>query len=245
MPMQTKAVLTAAVFAAALVAAAPRAMCGPQAQDQKPSGQQQAQPQAQPQAQAQSQQQAQPAAKPQEQQETDPLVEASRKAKANKPKTDTKKVYTSDDLSSSRSSSGVSEAGEKDSGGGADAARKALGRAGGATGGNPNLAGGGGASGGAAGGGGKGEAYWRARAQGLRDQMAQVDADIARLQDEIKKGGNAGFNVQSGLKTDTVYFEDRNSKLKRLEQKKAEIQKQIDALEDEARQADVPSSWIH
>ena len=91
----------------------------------------------------------------------------------------------------------------------------------------------------------KGEAYWRQRAQNLRDQMAQVDAEIAKLQDEIKKGGNAGFNVQSGLKEDTVYFEDRNTKMKRLEQKKADIQKQIDALEDEARQADVPSGWIH
>jgi len=216
MPIRMKAGLGAAAFLAALLAVAQPARCQAQSQDQKP-----------PQDQASQQQQPQ--------QETDSLAEAARKAKANKPKTETKKVYTTEDIATSHS--GNSAAGEKDSGANGDAAgqaNKALGKAGMATG------GGGAAPSGPA----KGEAYWRGRAQQLRDQMTQVDAEIAQVQDEIKKGGNAGFNVQSGLKTDTVYFEDRDTKLKRLQQKKAAIQKQIDDLEDEARKADVPSSWI-
>ena len=176
-------------------------------------------------------------------QQEDSLAEAARKARANKPKTETKHehVYTTDEISTSSGSRGGSAASGQDGGGSAaNAANKALGMAGGATGGSAVRPTGGGAAGN-----GKDEAYWRQRAQSLREQMAQVDAEIDKLQDEIKKGGSAGFNVQSGLKTDTVYFDDRDSKMKRLQQKKADIQKQIDALEDEARKEDVPSSWIH
>jgi len=210
MTSKTKVVLGAAVFAA-LVAWAPAARCQAQSQDQNPP-----------------QQQAQP--------ETDSVAEAARKAKANKPKADTKKVYTTDDFPSSRGG-GSSTSDDKDAnakGNGADAANKALGKAGGATGGNMN----------AGGSPAKDEAYWRGRAQKLRDQMAQVDAEIDKLKDEMKKGGNAGFNVQSGLTSNTVYFDDRNTQLKKLEQRKAEIQKQMDDLEEEARKADVPSSWV-
>ena len=221
--------LSAGVLAGALLAGAPAVVRAQQAQEQKPADQEQAQ---------------KPAPKPAKEpaQQEDSLAEAARKARANKPKDEPKKVYTDDDFgsgSSSRSTGG----GEQSSGGSAaDAANRALGKAGGATGGTvvrPNGGGGNGA------GTGRNEAYWRQRAQGLRDQMAQVDAEIDKLQDEMKKGGNAGFNVQSGLKTDTVYFEDRETKMKRLQKKKADIQKQIDDLEDEARREEIPSSWIH
>ena len=214
MTSKTKAGLGAAVFAAVLVAWAPAARCQAQSQDQNP-------PQ-------------QPATGGQ--QETDSVAEAARKAKAGKPKADTKKVYTTDDFPSSRGG-GASTSSDKDASGkdnGTDAANKALGRAGGATGGNMSA---GGTSA-------KDEAYWRGRAQKLRDEMAQVDSEIDKLKDDMKKGGGAGFNVQSGLTSNTVYFDDRNAQLKKLEQKKAEIQKQMDDLEEEARKADVPSSWV-
>ena len=220
MAIRIGAGVSVAAFLAALVLAAPP-LCQGQSQDQKPAEQ--------------------PAAQPQSpQQDTDSVAEAARKAKADKPKNAPKKVYTTEDLASSRGAGGVSVVGDKDSGAndnGAAEASKALGKAGMATGGS--------GSSGAAGGPAKDEAYWRGRAQTLRDQMAQVDAEIDKLQDEIKKGGNAGFDVQSGLANNTVGFEDRNTRLKRLQDKKADIQRQIDALEDEARKADVPSSWIH
>ena len=233
--------VTAMLAALLLMIAAP-AWCQSQSQDknaQQPPPPAQSQPPQPPQAQKPPEQKAEDV-----QLEPESLAEASRKAKANKPKTDTKKVYTTDDISSSRGSAEAPAAGEKTSsaGSGSDAAGKALARAGGATGGSGGA---GGSSGAAGAGAAKGEAYWRTRAQSLRQQMAQVDAEIAKVQDEIKRGGNAGFNVQSGLKTDTVYFEDRDTKLKRLEKQKADLQKQIDDFEDEARKADVPSGWIH
>jgi len=154
----------------------------------------------------------------------DPLADAARKAKAEKSKTAPKKVYTDDDLSSMHGG-GVSVVGEKDSS--AAEGDGASGKSGDASGKTAHD-----------------EAWWRDRAKKLHDQMAQVDGEIAKLQDEEKKGGGSGFNVQSGLTSNTVYFEDRNAKLKNLQQKKAEIQKQMDALEDEARRADVPVSWV-
>jgi len=222
-----KAGWMAGLFTGALLAVA--MVAGPafaQSQDQKPA-----------------EKQAQPAA--QTAQQEDSLADAARKARANKPKDEPKKVYTDDDFGSGSRSR--STAGGDASGGGsaADGANKALGIAGGATGGTVVRPPSGGSGNGNAAGPGKSEAYWRQRAQALRDQMAQVDAEIDKLQDEIKKGGSAGFNVQSGLKTDTVYFEDRDTKMKRLQQKKADIQKQMDALEDEARREDIPSGWIH
>jgi hypothetical protein len=169
--------------------------------------------------------QSQPQPAQQTQQGTDSVADAARKAKTDKPKNAPKKVYTDDDLSSLHGG-GVSVVGDKDSG---TADKDAAGaKTGGDAGAKPA----------------KGEAWWRDRAQKLRDQMAQVDSEIDKVQDEVKKGGGAGFNVQSGLTSNTVYFEDRNTKLKNLQKKKAEIQKQMDALEEEARQADVPLSWI-
>ncbi len=155
----------------------------------------------------------------------DSVADAARKTKADKSKTAPKKVYTDDDLSSLHGG-GVSVVGEKET----EKPDKEAGGAKTANGGAANAA--------------HGEAWWRERAQKLRDQMAQVDSEIAKLQDEEKKGGGSGFNVQSGLTSNTVFLEDRNAKLKNLQQKKAEIQKQMDALEDEARRADVPVSWV-
>ena len=71
-----------------------------------------------------------------------------------------------------------------------------------------------------------------------------MDEEIQKTQDEIKKGGGAGFDAQSGLNQNVIFFEDRNTKLKKLEEKKAQLQKQMEALEDEARKEGVPSGWL-
>ncbi len=174
-------------------------------------------------AQPQSQSQNPPQEQPQTQPAADSVADAARKAKADKPKIATKKVYTEDDMHSLKGG-GLSVVGEKDSGKDADADKSDA---------KP-----------AAAGEKKDEAYWRGRAQKIRDQMAAVDQEIAKVQDEIKKGGAAGFDAQTGRNQNVVFFEDRNAKLKNLEKKKDELQKQMDALEEEARQADVPVGWL-
>jgi len=176
-------------------------------------------------AQPQSQSQNPPQEQPQTQPAADSVADAARKAKADKPKTAPKKVYTEDDMHSLKSG-GLSVVGEKDSDAAADSGKS-----------ETSPAGAGAKTE-------KDEAYWRGRAQKIRDQMAAVDQEIAKVQDEIKKGGAAGFDAQTGRNQNVVFFEDRNAKLKNLEKKKDELQKQMDALEEEARQADVPVGWL-
>src|SRR5208282_704380 len=172
---------------------------------------------AQPQAQSQN--------PPQEQAQSEPaadsVADAARKAKADKAKTAPKKVYTEDDMSSLKGG-GLSVVGQKNSGAVKPGARPAAGDAANAT----------------------QEAYWRARAQNIRGQMAAVDEEIVKLREEIKKGGGAGFDMQTGRNQSVAFIEDRNTQLKNLQKKKDELQKQMDALEDEGRQAGVPAGWL-
>jgi hypothetical protein len=161
-------------------------------------------------------QQAQPAA--------DSAADAARKAKAEKPKS-AKKVYTDDDMPSLRGG-GLSVVGEKASEPSTDAGKSGAKPAAAA----PKNA--------------KDEAYWRGRAQKIREQMNAVDQQIATLRDEMKKGGNAGFDAQTGRNQNVVFFEDRSAKLRSLEKKRDDLQKQMDELEEEARRADVPIGWL-
>jgi len=176
-------------------------------------------------AQPQAQSQNPPSQEPQTQPAADSVADAARKAKTDKPKTTPKKVYTEDDIPSLKKD-GLSVVGEKDSRTEAEAGKPDAKPADTA----PKSD--------------KDEAYWRGRAQKIRDQMAAVDQEIDKVKDEIKKGGAAGFDAQTGRNQNVVYFEDRNTQLKNLEKKKDELQKQMDALEDEARQAGVPVGWL-
>jgi len=155
------------------------------------------------------------------------VADAARKSKAEKDKAKSKKVYTDEDMPSL--SGAVSVVGDK----------SASTPSGDAKGPDANPAGEQSTKGGKS-----DEAMWRARAKKIRDQMDAVDQEIAKTEDEIKKSGGAGFDPQSGLKQNVIYFEDRNAKLKDLQNKKAELQKQMDALEDEARKAGVPAGWL-
>lgn len=164
---------------------------------------------------------------PQAQPVTDSVADAARKAKADRPKGTSKKVFTDEDLPSLKSG-GLSVVGEKESGAASAEATQ------------PNAK----PAGGAAAKTQKDEAYWRGRAQKIREQMNAVDQDIDKVKEAMKKGGGSGFDMQTGLNQNVAYIEDRNAKLKALEQKKSELQKQMDALEEEARQADVPIGWL-
>lgn len=168
-----------------------------------------------------TQSQAQPATLDPPPKEEDSLAEAARKAKAKKPAAAKAKLYTEDDLSGLKGP-GVSVVGEAPKKG----ARRARptdpdGES------EPNS-----------------EQYWRARSRQILDAIAQTDERIAQKKDEIKKFGSGGFDVTTGMKDNIAYIHDRNAQLKELEKRKADLQKQLDELQDEGRQAGAPASWF-
>jgi len=165
--------------------------------------------------------QAQPATLDPPPQKEDSPAEAARKAKAKKPAAAKAKVYTEDDLSGMKGP-GVSVVGE------APGRNTRRAQPTGPDGdGEPNS-----------------EQYWRGRARQILDAIAQTDVQIAQKKDEIKKFGSGGFDVTTGMKDNIAYIHDRNAQLKELENRKADLQKQLDELQDEGRQAGAPASWF-
>ena len=71
-----------------------------------------------------------------------------------------------------------------------------------------------------------------------------MDQEIAKTKDEIKKYGTGGFDVTTGMKDNIAYIQDRNAQLQELEKHKADLQKQLDELQDEGRKVGAPSSWF-
>ncbi|MFZ0235591.1 MAG: hypothetical protein WAL74_20880 [Candidatus Acidiferrales bacterium] len=169
---------------------------------------------------------------------TDSLAEAARRARAQKAKSGASagagapKVYTEEKLSR-LSGHGVSVLGDGSAGGsGSSGAESSYSGAGGNSEAN------------AAGAGGSGEQYWRGRARAIRDQMAQCDSEISKLQDEIAKYGAVSVDPQSGAMQSIIYVNDRNAKIKQIEEQKAGLQAQMDALEDEGRKAGADAGWF-
>jgi predicted lipid-binding transport protein (Tim44 family) len=162
----------------------------------------------------QSQSQAQP------EQKQDSVADAAKKAQKDKPKA--KKVFTEDDLSGK--SGGVSVVGD------ANAAAKSN-----TPGAKPTAD----ASKSV-----RDEEYWRGRASQIREQMAATDEAINNLKEEIKKNGATGFDAQTGLKDNVIYVDDRNARLKQLEQRRQDLDKQMDLLEEEGRKAGAQPSWF-
>jgi len=164
------------------------------------------------------------------------VADAARKSKDAQEKSKAKKVYTDEDISSVSGS--VSVVGEQQSAPAASDSDKP----------GPAV---------------KDEAYWRGRSQELRQKMDAVDKQIADLQEDIKKYGKGGSSVTPGAgpqgpgqnacvdqvkgQAGTVcqaIVNDREAHLKELEKKKAELQKQMDDLQDEARKAGVDPGWV-
>jgi hypothetical protein len=166
------------------------------------------------------------------------LGEAARRARAQKTKSaaGAPKVYTDDRLSQ-LSGHGVSVVGEGNSGGGASSGESSFTNSGENSG--ANSGGSGPASGGKS-----DEQYWRGRARAIHDQMAQCDQEISKLQDEIAKFGAVSVDPQSGAMQSIIYVNDRNAKIKQIEERKAGLQGQLEALEDEGRKAGADSGWF-
>ncbi len=166
---------------------------------------------------------AQSQTQPQSQQKEEPAEDAAKKPQKDKSKP--KKVYTEEDLSG-LSGSGVSVVGEdkpaetknvvKKAGSGATAAGKS----------------------------GQDEAYWRKRARELLDRIAATDQQIAKVKNDIRKYGNGGFDVTTGLKNNIAYINDRNGQVQELEKRKADLEKKLDLLQEEGRKAGALPDWF-
>jgi hypothetical protein len=173
----------------------------------------------------------------------DSLAEAARQARARKAKAgaagagaNASKVYTEDKLSQ-LSGHGVSVVGDGNAGGSGDSSSEESSYS------DAGAGSGSGASA-AAGAGSNGEEYWRGKAKAIRDQMAQCDQEISKLQDEIAKYGAVSVDPQSGAMQSIIYVNDRNAKIKQIQDRKDSLQGQLDALEDEGRKAGADSGWF-
>jgi chromosome segregation ATPase len=167
--------------------------------------------------QTQSQPQTQPTTGADE--KPDSIAEAARKAKAKKTAAAQGKVFTEDDLSGKKG--GVSVVGN-------DNKKTRRARTTDPDGDyNPN-----------------GEEYWRSRSQPILDEIAATDQQIEQLKEDIKKYGNGGFDVQTGMKDNIAYIHDRNGQIQTLQKRKEDLKKQLDDLEEEGRKAGAQPAWF-
>ena len=89
-----------------------------------------------------------------------------------------------------------------------------------------------------------GEKYWRGKAQPILEEMADIDKGIAQIKEDLKKYGNAGFDVTTGMKYSVAYVEDRNTQIQKLQKKKADLQKKLEDLEEEGRKGGAQPAWF-
>jgi hypothetical protein len=189
-------------------------------------GQSQSAPPAQPPAQAQTQSQpsSQTTAQTDSGNQPQSLADAARQAKAQQNKPKAKRVYTEDNLSTVHGT--ISVVGGGSSGGSAANGNSTEG---------PNGA--------APAAGNNSEAYWRARARAIKDQIASTDQQIADVKAEIAKEGPTSFDPSTGLSQSVIIIHDRNAEVKQLEDRKRSLENQLDELGDEARKAGADSGW--
>ncbi len=148
--------------------------------------------------------------------------------KAEKEKAKPKKVYTEEDLAGMRGK-GVSVVGEdQPAGAGGSETSKANAKTKAAV--VPMS--------------GQDEEYWRGKARALLGRIAVTEQRIEAKKEEIKKQGSGGFDITTGMKDNIAYIHDRNAQLQELEKHKADLQKQLDQLQDEGRKAGAPASWF-
>src|SRR5437879_6918061 len=91
---------------------------------------------------------------------------------------------------------------------------------------------------------GQDEEYWRGKARGLLDRIAATERPMEQKKDEIKKLGSGGFDIATGMKDNVAYINDRNGQLQELEKHRAELQRQLEELQDQGRKAGAPPSWF-
>jgi len=89
----------------------------------------------------------------------------------------------------------------------------------------------------------RGETYWRNRAREIRNQIAAVDNEIKKFDENAKSGKAEGIQIGYGTTTQylLVNFEDQR---KNLEKNKQDLENQMKALEEEARLEGVMPGWL-
>jgi hypothetical protein len=92
----------------------------------------------------------------------------------------------------------------------------------------------------------KDEFYWRKRARKILDQIETVNQAIEQAQEAAKKpqptkkdSENNDSNAASAAPAN-----DPKSVLQDLEKQKADLEKQLDALQEEGRRAGAPAAWF-
>lgn len=170
----------------------------------------------------QSPQETQAQSENQSQQKEDSVAGAARKAKEKKNAASQRKVFTEDDLSRMKKD-GISVVGGESKQ--STENTSASGRKGSD---EPNS-----------------EGYWRSKTQPILEKLADVDKQIAQLKDDIKKYGSGGIDISTGLKYNVAYVNDRNGQIQKLEKKQADLQKQLDDLQEEGRKAGAEPAWFH
>jgi chaperonin cofactor prefoldin len=163
------------------------------------------------------------------------LGEAARKARAQKSAAPAAKVYTEDKVAG-LSGHGVSVVGDGNQSGDSSDAENAEN--------SEREASAGGAPKASSQSGNSEEKMWREKAQAIHDQMAQIDAHISKIQEEIQKYGAVSIDPATGARQSIIYIEDRNAQIKQLEEQKARLQTQLEALEEEGRKAGADSGWF-
>ena len=165
--------------------------------------------------------QAPPAQQPQ--QNPDSPADAAAKSKDAKSTPAPKKVYTNDDLSGMRGGN-ISVVGNS----------RADSKTGKSTATNSDP---------------KNAQYWRGRAQRLRAQMAEVDRQIAQVKAANQTNGSGTSGSNSSTPAPLGAYSNGSharagTQLRKLEERRAELQAQMDQLEDQARRAGVPPGWL-
>jgi hypothetical protein len=183
-----------------------------------------AQPPAQTQAQSQTSSQSQTTAQTDSSAQPQSLADAARQAKAQQNKPKAKRVYTEDNLSTIHGT--ISVVGDGSSRGSTE---------------NDNSSEA--SNGSAPSSGNKSEEYWRSRARAIKDQIASTDQQIADVKGEIAKQGATSFDPSAGLSQGVIVIHDRNAEVKQLEDRKRDLERQLDDLGDEARKAGADSGW--
>jgi hypothetical protein len=153
------------------------------------------------------------------------LGDAARAAKAQKDNSKAKRVYTGDDLAHIHGT--ISEVGNGSSG---DRSTED-GYSGAASEENQSSAA-------------NKEAFWREKARVIQDQIAAVDQQIEQKKVEISKAGPASMDPSTGLTQNVIIIHDRNAELKALQDRRQNLERQLDNLADQGRRAGADPGWF-
>jgi len=88
------------------------------------------------------------------------------------------------------------------------------------------------------------QAYWHNRAENLRNQIADVDRQIAQITAGTKDSTPPDGSRNPITSSNPIYLNGQGARLRNLRARKAALEKQMDDLLEEARKANVPPGWL-